>query len=156
MCCKVYRIDELVKPAGKWCANCEVGSGCRIYEARPDQCRAFECIWLTDPDMPVNWKPETAKVVFSVFPQNGFIYGQVDPASPMAWRKQPILSGLMHWSGNLLEARRHLLIFVQDHATLIMPTGPVDIGPMKQGDGFIVRETFTARGKDYIAERVAR
>ena len=55
----------------------------------------------------------------------------------------------------LLRDRRHLLVFVNGNATLIMPTGPVPIGPMSE-DGFVVRETFTAKGKDYIAERVAR
>jgi hypothetical protein len=48
----------------------------------------------------------------------------------------------------------HLLIFVGGNATLIMPTGPVPIGPMSPADGFIIRETFTAKGKDYIATRV--
>jgi hypothetical protein len=57
---------------------------------------------------------------------------------------------------HLLKDRRHLLVFVNGNATLMMPTGPVPIGPMSPEDGFVVRETFTAAGKDYIAERVAR
>ncbi|MDB5633206.1 MAG: hypothetical protein JWR49_2061, partial [Tardiphaga sp.] len=30
MCCKVYRIDDLEKPAGKWCVHCAIASGCKI------------------------------------------------------------------------------------------------------------------------------
>ena len=56
----------------------------------------------------------------------------------------------------LLRARRHVLVFVNRDATLIMPTGPVPIGQMSPEDGFIVRETFTDKGKHYIAERVPR
>ncbi len=156
LCCKVFRIDDLQKPAGKWCRHCAIGQGCKIYDERPQQCRAFECIWLQDEGIPPAWKPETSKVVFSLHPDTGFIYGQVDPGAPFAWRKEPFLSGLRAWSDRLLADRRHLLIFVQSHATLIMPTGPVEIGPMAPTDGFIVRETFTARGRDYIAQRVAR
>ena len=54
----------------------------------------------------------------------------------------------------LLKDRRHILVFVNRQATLIMPTGPVPIGEMSPQDGFVVRETFTAQGKHYIAERV--
>lgn len=156
LCCKVYRIDDLGKPAGKWCAHCAIGSGCTIYDDRPQQCRAFDCMWLQDETMPPSWKPETSKIVFSIWPSTGFVYGQVDPGTPSAWQKEPYLSGLRNWSEQLLQQRRHLLIFVGSTATLMMPTGPVPIGPMSPQDGFVVRETFTARGKDYIATRVAR
>ena len=35
-----------------------------------------------------------------------------------------------------------------------MPTGPVPIGQMSPEDGFVVREAFTPKGKDYVAERI--
>ena len=124
MCCKVYRIPVLNKQEGKWCAHCAIGSGCRIYEDRPEQCRSFVCLWL--------------------------------PGTPFAWRKEPYFSRLKAMAEQLLKDRRHVLVFVNGNATLIMPTGPVPIGPMSPEDGFVVRETFTAKGKDYVAERVAR
>jgi hypothetical protein len=156
MCCKVFRIEDLAKPAGKWCPHCAIGAGCKIYETRPQQCRAFDCVWIQDPSMPDSWKPEHTKIVFSVWPATGFIYGQVDPGAPAAWQKEPLLTRLRAWSEKLLQERRHLLIFVGSNATLIMPPGPVPIGPMSPADGFVVRETFTARGKDYVATRVAQ
>jgi hypothetical protein len=156
MCCKVYRIDVLDKPQGKWCQHCAIGSGCRIYEDRPEQCRSFVCLWLQDTTIPPEWKPEISKMVLSIFPATGFVYAQVDPGTPLAWRKEPYLSQLKSMAARLLNERRHLVIFVGGDATLIMPTGPVPIGPMSPEDGFQVRETFTAKGKDYIAERVPR
>jgi hypothetical protein len=154
MCCKVYHIPDLNKPEGKWCAHCAIGSGCRIYESRPEQCRSFVCLWMQDVRMPPDWKPEISKIVLSIHPTTGFVYAQVDSGTPFAWRKEPYFSRLKAMAEQLLKDRRHLLVFVRDDATLIMPTGPVPIGPMSPEDGFVVRETFTAKGKDYIAERV--
>src|SRR3954462_14556976 len=92
LCAKVFRIEDLAKPAGKWCAHCAIGSGCSVYETRPQQCRAFDCVWIQEPSMPEAWKPEHSKIVFSVWPATGFIYGQVDPGAPFAWQKEPVLS----------------------------------------------------------------
>ena len=156
MCCKVYRIPDLNKPEGKWCQHCAIGSGCNIYEDRPQQCRDFVCLWMQDTTISPDWKPEISKIVLSIYPRTGFVYAQVDPGTPLAWRREPYLSGLKAMSEQLLRDRRHLLVFVKGDATLIMPTGPVPIGPMSPDDGFIVRETFTAKGRDYVAERVAR
>jgi hypothetical protein len=156
MCCKVYRIPALNKQEGKWCTHCAIGSGCKIYDDRPDQCRDFHCQWLLDDSMSADWKPEISKMVLSTWPTTGFIYAQVDPGTPFAWRKEPYFSRLKVIAEHLLRDRRHLLVFVNGDATLIMPTGPVPIGPMSPDDGFVVRETFTAKGKDYIAERVPR
>jgi hypothetical protein len=156
MCCKVYRIADLNKQEGKWCTHCAIGSGCRIYDERPEQCRSFNCLWLQDATMAAEWKPEISKIVLSIYPATGFVYAQVDPGTPFAWRKEPYFTQLKMMAERLLRDRRHLLVFVNRDATLIMPTGPVPIGPMSPEDGFVVRETFTTAGKDYIAERVAR
>ena len=136
MCCKVYRIPVLNKQEGKWCAHCAIGSGCRIYEDRPEQCRSFVCLWLQDVTMPPEWKPEISKMVLSIYPTTGFIYAQVDPGTPFAWRKEPYFSRLKAMAEHFLKEGRHLLVFVNGNATLIMPTGPVPIGPMSPEDGF--------------------
>ena len=156
MCCKVFRIPEIGKPEGRWCGHCDVGSGCRIYDERPEQCRSFECLWLQDATLQADWRPSVSKLVLSIYPATGFVYVQVDPGMPLAWRKEPYLSRLREMAERLLKERRHVLVFVNHSATLIMPTGPVPIGPMSPEDGFMVRETFTAAGIGYVAERVAR
>ena len=156
MCCKVYRIAALSKPEGRWCSHCAIGQGCRIYDDRPDQCRDFHCIWLQDDGLPQEWKPEISKMVLSIYPSTGFICVQVDPGAPFAWRKEPYFSQLKIMAERLLKDRRHVLVFVNRDATLIMPTGPVTIGEMSPEDGIAVRETFTDGGKHYIAERVPR
>jgi hypothetical protein len=83
MCCKVYNIPILNKQEGKWCTHCAIGSGCRNYENRPEQCRSFVCLWLQDVTMAAEWKPEISKMVLSIYPTTGFIYVQVDPGTPL-------------------------------------------------------------------------
>ena len=46
LCCKLLDIPVLQKPAYQWCPHCQVGKGCGIYEARPQPCREFVCVWL--------------------------------------------------------------------------------------------------------------
>ena len=156
MCCKVYKIEALGKPEGQWCTHCKIGASCRIYDTRPDDCRQFFCLWRTDANFPDSWKPNVSKLTAALYPKNGFIYVQVDASSPQAWRKEPYFSTLKSWAANLLPHNRHILVFVRDQATLIMPTGPIPIGPMSPDDGFVVRETFTPAGKTYAVERVVR
>ena len=106
--------------------------------------------------MPAEWKPDRSKMVVTVFPQNGFLYVQVDPSSPLAWRKEPYYSQLHKWAKANLKDGRHVLVFVNDVATLIMPDQDLLLGPMKQTDGFTVRRTFGANGLVYEATRKTR
>lgn len=51
LCCKLMEITDLNKPGGTLCQHCAVGKGCKIYEARPGQCREWRCGWLRNPHM---------------------------------------------------------------------------------------------------------
>ena len=46
LCCKVYGVAELHKPADTWCPSVQIGVGCAIYADRPYSCRTFRCAWL--------------------------------------------------------------------------------------------------------------
>ena len=45
-CCKTHGVAELKKQGGTICPHCNIGSGCRIYEERPESCQVFRCSWL--------------------------------------------------------------------------------------------------------------
>ena len=131
LCCKVYALPELEKPPGVWCKHCAPGKGCEIHDAPPpEQCRQFFCLWMTDGKMPDEWRPDRAKFVLTIFPPNGFVYGQVDPGSPGAWRRQPYYDGLRAMARTLLDERRHVIMFVGDEATLVMPDEALPLGKM--------------------------
>lgn len=45
-CCKPFAIPDIGKFTATWCAHCIRGTGCSIYESRPQACRLFQCSWL--------------------------------------------------------------------------------------------------------------
>lgn len=153
MCCKLPLIPVLEKPAGQWCVNCTIGVGCTIYDERPQMCRDFFCQWIENPSMADYWKPEISKIIMTVFPGTGFLYAQVDPARPDAWKTPKLLADLQRWAGQLLANRRHVVVFVNDDATLIMPDQSVPLGRMRPGEGFVVRTTYKNGKAVYEAGR---
>jgi hypothetical protein len=67
---KVEQIDVIDKPARTGCAFCVKG-GCGIYEARPDPCEGFQCVWLVSQgapglEMPSALRPDRCGVVLEV------------------------------------------------------------------------------------------
>jgi hypothetical protein len=51
-CCRLLPVKELLKPALKKCQYQSTFKGCRIYETRPNSCRAWSCVWLLDSSAP--------------------------------------------------------------------------------------------------------
>jgi len=98
MCCKVPYIKAFEKPAGVWCAHAAAGKGCAIYASRPDECRAFYCLWMQDASFGPEWKPEKAKFV-TYIQQNGVnIQVAVDPSFPNAWMREPYYARIKQWA----------------------------------------------------------
>ena len=154
LCCKVYALPELAKPPGVWCNHCTPGKGCAIHDAPPDQCRQFFCLWMTDGAMAAEWKPDRARFVLSVYPTNGFLYGQVDPGSPDAWRRAPYFDALRATAKTLLEQKRHVIMFVGDQATLVLPDEAVPLGKMTAEDSFRIEPAFGPKGPTWRATKI--
>ncbi len=72
---------------------------------------------------------------------------------PQAWRKQPYYDQLHRWAAASLQKGRHVIVFVNDVATLIMPDQDVPLGPMNPADGFSVRQTLGPGGMSYEVTR---
>ena len=87
LCCKVYDVPTLDKPAGRWCRHCKPGRGCGIHLTRPDHCRSFHCLWMTESWLGPEWKPERSKIVLSIDPATRFLFAQVDPGHATAWKR---------------------------------------------------------------------
>lgn len=87
MCCKLLGIGELKKPRNKWCPHCAIGSGCRIYEQRPESCQTFECFWLQDEGKYLSDEARPDKTGVVIFmPDEVAVQVHVDPHKPDAWR----------------------------------------------------------------------
>jgi hypothetical protein len=108
---------------------------------------------MRDPGLPEAWKPERSRIVLSIFPGNGFLYAQVDLGAPQAWRKAPYFDDLRRLAARFNEQNRHVIVFVGDVATLILPEGPVALGKMTAEDNFRLEPAFGPNGPTYIAVR---
>lgn len=84
LCCKLMGVPELKKPSAKWCADCDQGKGCTVYETRPPSCRNFQCFWLSDEGFPDDFRPDRigALAAFNDSPDSAVLH--VDPAKKRA------------------------------------------------------------------------
>lgn len=133
MCCKVFKIADLNKPAGRWCVNARAGVGCVIYDERPRSCRTFECMWLSSPTLSDAWKPDRARFVVS-FESGGGLQVTCDPAQPAAWRREPYLSQIRRWAERGVEIQRPVLLMIGDRVSVILPNTELEIGAINPGD----------------------
>lgn len=152
LCCKVYDVPTLNKPAGKWCSHCTPGKGCGIHATRPDHCRSFFCLWMTDAAMPPEWKPERSKLVLSIDPRTTFLNVQVDPGSPNAWRAEPFNAQLRQWAKKLASEERFVMIYVNRSATVLLPDREVVLGVLADGDRLMPYRQLTPQGVSYTFE----
>jgi hypothetical protein len=149
LCCKVYEVPSLAKPANQWCSHCAPGKGCGIWQTRPDHCRAFFCMWMTDARLPAEWKPDKSKFVLTFDPASRYLMVQVDPGAPKAWRQEPYYSQLMTWAKALLTEERLVIVFNNKHGTALLPSGEVDLGNLGPEDRINLELKMTPTGPVY-------
>ena len=138
LCCKVFDVPVLEKPAGQWCAHCKPGHGCTIHLTRPDQCRDYQCFWLLAPFLDPEWKPDKARFVLTVDAASQFLLVQLDPGQPLAWKKQPYYGQLKQWATAGLGNGRQVLVFLNKAATVVLPNKDVDLGVIAPGERVVV------------------
>ena len=147
LCCKVYTIPELQKPMGSWCKFCKPGNGCGNYEERPATCRQFNCLWITANFLGPEWKPERSKFVMSVDPATKFLLIQVDPGAPRSWRAEPYFRQIKQWAVAGVDNGRHVVVFINGSATVVLPDGEHDVGVIQPGERIRVRKPASPMGR---------
>ncbi|MBM3608873.1 MAG: hypothetical protein FJX29_10560 [Alphaproteobacteria bacterium] len=112
MCCKILVIedDDLKKDAGPLCKNCINGNGCKIYKKRPQTCRDYECEWLQERELGPHLRPDKTGTILQIDPDSLQYQAVCDPATPMAWRKSPLLF-------------KHLVVKAKEGETVIAKSG---------------------------------
>ena len=67
LCCKVFPVPILDKPAGAWCRhNCATGCevGCAIHGPDlPEICRQYDCYWRDHDELPPEFRPDRIGLV---------------------------------------------------------------------------------------------
>lgn len=66
-CCFGCAVPELRKPNSKHCVH-ECAAGCSIYDARPAECREYQCAWLTGllPES-TSLRPDNSGIAFDAY-----------------------------------------------------------------------------------------
>jgi len=55
--------DAMNKLPGVTCQHCSVNEGCDIYEARPNVCRNYYCMWRSFDNMDEAWRPDRSGII---------------------------------------------------------------------------------------------
>lgn len=156
LCCKVYDVPSLDKPAGTWCRHCKPGRGCGIHETRPQHCRSFHCLWMTAAFLGPEWKPDRSRFVMSVDPATKNLLIQLDPGQPGAWRAAPYHDQIRRWAAAALAEQRHVIVFLNKAATVVLPDRDVALGVLGPEDRIVFRRTGPNPGDLDISKVPAR
>jgi len=76
LCCTLFIVEELDKPAGTACSNCSIN--CSIYESRPQSCKDLKCAYLQMTNVSVLMRPDNLGVVFEKLAPD-LMFGTVNP-----------------------------------------------------------------------------
>lgn len=132
-------VEEIEKPRDVLCSHCIAGEGCRIYEARPAMCRAFDCYYLQNAALDARWKPSTAK--FCLVLEQGRMVAYVDRTRPDAWRREPYLGQLRAWAANNLPRGHQVIVAIGERRIAILPDKEVDLGVVPLGKRITIRRS---------------
>jgi hypothetical protein len=158
LCCKLVGIAELNKPMGQWCPHCLKRGGCGIYPSRPEECRTFNCGWLTNAEIGEEWLPTRSKMVLHHVTDAGVnkLVVHVDPGSPLAWKNEPYYSQLKRWARNF-EAQNGLVnLYIGKRVIVLLPQKEVDLGTFNIGDTFRYEKWRVGSGWEYDFNKVSQ
>ena len=139
MCCKLLRIEAFDKPKSQWCVHCDIGAGCKIYEERPDECRDFNCGYLTDAHIGDHWKPAKSKMVIALSTDGKRLTVFVDPDRHNAWRKEPFYADIKRWARAAAKNQSRVIISQGSNVISVTPDGETNLGAVDDGQLIIAR-----------------
>ena len=157
LCCKLLRVVALNKPMGQWCPHCLKRGGCGIYTSRPEECRTFNCGWLTNPEIGEEWQPTRSRIVLQYTIDHGLhkLVVHVDPGSPLSWKNEPYYSQLKRWARNFEEKDGFITLYVGKRLIVVLPQKDIDLGTFDLDQSFSYRKWRVASGWEYEFNKVS-
>jgi hypothetical protein len=147
LCCKVYAVPPIDnKPAGVWCKHCTPGKGCGIWKSRPEFCQDFQCLWIQDPRLGPEWKPDVSKFLMNIVMDGKRIMVIADQGAPYSWRREPYYSIFKTKSLEMLEGQVTIMIIAGNKKYLMMPEGEILLGGANDYVNFDVGKRNTPNG----------
>lgn len=121
-------IAELAKPFGQWCPHVVKGKGCGIHGSHPASCQAFACQWLVNPGVPEAMRPDKVKVVLTTDEGARRLSAMCDPATPNAWRAEPVYGLLKHAARTGWGKGHAVVVRIGRRAFVVSPNEDLDLG----------------------------
>jgi len=90
MCCELLPIPQLQKPESIMCRFCEKNKGCSIYENRPSSCKEFNCAYIQDADIDLEFRPDNCKVMFEKVTDTLYLALEL-PRNIGSWKEKKVL-----------------------------------------------------------------
>ena len=149
MCCKLLTVVTLEKPAQKWCPDCAIGTGCKIYETRPDECRDFYCGWMIDATVPEHWAPKQSRMVLAYNLKQNQIMIHVDADRAGIWHTLPYVDDLHVWAKHAASQGRMLLLRAGREVWALLPDRPKNLGEVRDDQVALGVSEKTPRGTRY-------
>lgn len=95
-CCKELTVetDALRKVQGVLCMHCTPGTGCGIYQQRPEICRTWFCQWRRYAWLDDEWRPDRSQLLLRAtdddVPQDyaaaiGIVFDLIGPCEVLLW-----------------------------------------------------------------------
>jgi hypothetical protein len=130
LCCKIPGVSALQKKNLTWCAHCDIGKGCKIYETRPQECREFRCLWLDDETLPPEFAPTRARFVTSRTGPNVVIDCDVAARNVVHDKKYAAL--LKRLAAHLQPHRGFVSVCFGENMVAITPHAIYDLGKTRR------------------------
>jgi hypothetical protein len=136
---------------GVWCAHCDVGQGCGIYENRPSECKAFFCLYRTAAGIDEIWRPSVSHMVMTFEAQSRRLNVWVDMDFSGIWREPAYLDRLRQLGLQMLRQQGSLIVWEGDRAVAILPDREIDLGPAMHKE-IVVMGRNGAGGEEFNVE----
>jgi hypothetical protein len=113
---------EPPKPEHETCRHC-TSTGCQVYQARPEPCRTFECLWFASQRimthaLPASMRPDRVGVVIDLN-SAGTVIAHCE--RPDSWQREPMRKWLLHFA-----ARTVVILESTDGGTVLAPDGTTE------------------------------
>jgi hypothetical protein len=87
ICCLDLNIPDTNSKEGDLCKHCNENVGCKIYDTRPECCKAFECCWKQTDGAHIDLRPDKCGVLFEKWTDNVIVGSLEKPVSDLILRQ---------------------------------------------------------------------
>lgn len=90
LCCNLIAVPWMNSPAGKWCKECDIGIGCKIYDnGISNDCLNYKCAYNDLENPSIELRPDKCNIIFENVDGSIFL-GTMHPKHNDSYKKEII------------------------------------------------------------------